>query len=121
MSLSSALRGDLRARAGAIFRVTSANFLAQFDLFRFGFYAAYLAQAFFPASSDVASLMMIFAVFSAGFLMRPIGAVVLGGEIDKVGRRQGRIVTLSLMAVGPFLIVLVPRTPPSACGHRCWC
>ncbi|VEA70033.1 Proline porter II [Serratia rubidaea] len=52
--------------------------------------------------------MMTFAVFGAGFLMRPIGAVVLGAYIDKVGRRKGLIVTLSIMAAGTFLIVLIP-------------
>ena len=62
----------------------------------------------FPASSEFASLMMTFAVFGAGFLMRPIGAIVLGAYIDKVGRRKGLIVTLSIMAAGTFLIVLIP-------------
>lgn len=97
-----------RARIGAILRVTSGNFLEQFDFFLFGFYATYIAHTFFPASSEFASLMMTFAVFGAGFLMRPIGAIVLGAYIDKVGRRKGLIVTLSIMATGTFLIVLVP-------------
>ncbi|MGK3602406.1 MFS transporter [Klebsiella variicola] len=97
-----------RDRIGAILRVTSGNFLEQFDFFLFGFYATYIAHTFFPASSEFASLMMTFAVFGAGFLMRPIGAIVLGAYIDKVGRRKGLIVTLSIMATGPFLIVLIP-------------
>ncbi len=98
----------IQARAGAILRVTSGNFLEQFDFFLFGFYATYIAHTFFPASSEFASLMMTFAVFGAGFLMRPIGAIVLGAYIDKVGRRKGLIVTLSIMAAGTFLIVLIP-------------
>jgi len=98
----------IRNRAGAIVRVTSGNFLEQFDFFLFGFYATYIAHTFFPASSEFASLMMTFAVFGAGFLMRPIGAVVLGAYIDKVGRRKGLIVTLSIMALGTFLIVFIP-------------
>jgi len=97
-----------RAKAGAVFRVTSGNFLEQFDFFLFGFYATYIAAAFFPASSEFASLMMTFAVFGAGFLMRPLGAVILGAYIDDVGRRKGLIVTLSIMASGTILIVLVP-------------
>ncbi len=97
-----------RDRIGAILRVTSGNFLEQFDFFLFGFYATYIAHTFFPASSEFASLMMTFAVFGAGFLMRPIGAIVLGAYIDKVGRRKGLIVTLSIMATGTFLIVLLP-------------
>ncbi|HFD3851249.1 TPA: MFS transporter [Klebsiella variicola subsp. variicola] len=97
-----------RDRIGAILRVTSGNFLEQFDFFLFGFYATYIAHTFFPASSEFASLMMTFAVFGAGFLMRPIGAIVLGAYIDKVGRRKGLIVTLSIMVTGTFLIVLIP-------------
>ncbi|CAK6461591.1 metabolite/H symporter, major facilitator superfamily (MFS) [Klebsiella variicola] len=97
-----------RDRIGAILRVTSGNFLEQFDFFLFGFYATYIAHTFFPASSEFAALMMTFAVFGAGFLMRPIGAIVLGAYIDKVGRRKGLIVTLSIMATGTFLIVLIP-------------
>lgn len=97
-----------RDRLGAILRVTSGNFLEQFDFFLFGFYATYIAHTFFPASSEFASLMMTFAVFGVGFLMRPIGAIVLGAYIDKVGRRKGLIVTLSIMATGTFLIVLIP-------------
>jgi len=99
---------DTRSRIGAILRVTSGNFLEQFDFFLFGFYATYIAHTFFPASSEFASLMMTFAVFGAGFLMRPIGAIVLGAYIDKAGRRKGLIVTLSIMATGTFLIVMVP-------------
>lgn len=103
-----ASQSALRTRAVAILRVTSGNFLEQFDFFLFGFYATYIAHTFFPSESEFASLMMTFAVFGAGFLMRPIGAIVLGAWIDKVGRRRGLILTLSIMATGTFLIVLVP-------------
>ncbi len=97
-----------RAKIAAVFRVTSGNFLEQFDFFLFGFYANHIAAAFFPSSSEFASLMMTFAVFGAGFLMRPLGAVILGAYIDDVGRRKGLIVTLSIMASGTLLIVMVP-------------
>ncbi len=96
------------AKLGAILRVTSGNFLEQFDFFLFGFYATHISQTFFPADSEFASLMMTFAVFGSGFLMRPLGAIVLGAYIDKVGRRKGLIVTLSIMAAGTVLIALVP-------------
>lgn len=96
------------SKLGAILRVTSGNFLEQFDFFLFGFYATYISQTFFPTTSEFASLMMTFAVFGSGFLMRPLGAIVLGAYIDKVGRRKGLIVTLSIMAAGTVLIALVP-------------
>ncbi|CAN5383562.1 MFS transporter [soil metagenome] len=89
-------------------RVTSGNFLEQFDFFLFGFYAADIARTFFPANSEFASLMLTFAAFGAGFLMRPLGAIVLGAYIDTVGRRKGLIATLALMASGTILIAFVP-------------
>jgi MHS family citrate/tricarballylate:H+ symporter-like MFS transporter len=91
-----------------VFRVTSGNFLEQFDFFLFGFYATNVAKAFFPANSEYASLMLTFAVFGAGFLMRPLGAIVLGAYIDEVGRKKGLIVTLATMAAGTMLIAFVP-------------
>ena len=51
-------------------------FRARTDLF--GFYASYIAKAFFPSESEVGSLMLTFMTFGAGFLMRPLGAIFLG-------------------------------------------
>ena len=96
------------SKVGDVLRVTSGNFLEQFDFFLFGFYAADIGKTFFPAESEFASLMLTFAVFGAGFLMRPLGAIVLGAYIDTVGRRKGLIVTLALMASGTILIAAVP-------------
>ncbi|WP_233809470.1 MFS transporter [Paraburkholderia sp. HP33-1] len=100
--------GSRRSKVATVLRVTSGNFLEQFDFFLFGFYATSISKIFFPASSEFASLMLTFAVFGAGFLMRPLGAIFLGAYIDKVGRRTGLIVTLSIMASGTILIACVP-------------
>lgn len=96
------------SRAGTVFRVVSGNFMEMFDFFLFGFYANAIAAAFFPAGDAVASLMMTFMTFGAGFLMRPLGAIILGAYVDRVGRRKGLIVTLALMAAGTLLIACVP-------------
>jgi len=96
------------SKIGAVLRVTSGNFLEQFDFFLFGFYATYIAKVFFPAQSEFASLMLTFSAFGAGFLMRPLGAIILGAYIDKVGRRKGLILTLAIMASGTILIAFVP-------------
>jgi MHS family citrate/tricarballylate:H+ symporter-like MFS transporter len=96
------------SRIGTVLRVTSGNFLEMFDFFLYGFYATDIANAFFPGKSDYLSLMLTFVTFGAGFLMRPLGAVVLGAYIDRVGRRRGLIVTLALMACGTVLIACVP-------------
>ncbi|MDR3535441.1 MAG: MFS transporter [Acetobacteraceae bacterium] len=91
-----------------VLRVTSGNFLEMFDFFLFGFYATYISKAFFPSGSEFASLMLTFMPFGAGFLMRPLGAVLLGGYVDRIGRRKGLIVTLTIMATGTILIAFVP-------------
>jgi MHS family citrate/tricarballylate:H+ symporter-like MFS transporter len=98
----------VQSKFGTVLRVTSGNFMEMFDFFLFGFYATHIAKAFFPASDEFASLMLTFMTFGAGFLMRPLGAILLGAYIDRVGRRQGLIVTLALMALGTVLIACVP-------------
>lgn len=97
-----------RFMLGKVLRVASGNFLEQYDFFVFGFYATYIAKAFFPADSEVASIMLSLATFGIGFLMRPVGAVVLGAYIDRVGRRRGLLVTLGAMAVGTLTITFTP-------------
>ena len=91
-----------------VLRVTSGNFLEMYDFFLFGIYARQIAHTFFPNDDPYASLMLTFLSFAAGFAMRPIGALVLGPYIDRIGRRQGLIVTLSIMACGTILIAFVP-------------
>jgi MHS family citrate/tricarballylate:H+ symporter-like MFS transporter len=91
-----------------VLRVTSGNFLEMFDFFLFGLFARNIAKTFFPATSEYASLMFTFGTFGAGFLMRPLGAIIMGAYIDRVGRRKGLIVTLGFMAMGTILIAFVP-------------
>jgi len=92
----------------AVIRVAGGNFLEMFDFFLFGFYAQQIAKAYFPADSEFASLMLAFGTFGAGFLMRPLGAILLGAYIDRVGRRRGLIATLAIMAAGTVLLAFVP-------------
>ena len=96
------------SKLGTVLRVTSGNFLEMFDFFLYGFYASNIAHAFFPSGSDYASLMLTFVTFGAGFLMRPLGALILGPYVDRVGRRKGLIVTLGIMACGTLLLAFVP-------------
>jgi MHS family citrate/tricarballylate:H+ symporter-like MFS transporter len=99
---------QLKSRIGAILRATSGNFLEQFDFFLFGFYAPLIAKAFFPSENETAALLNTFGVFWLGALMRPVGAIVLGAYIDKIGRRKGLIVTLAIMAIGTVTIAVCP-------------
>jgi MFS transporter, MHS family, citrate/tricarballylate:H+ symporter len=99
---------QLKSRIGAILRATSGNFLEQFDFFLFGFYARYIATAFFPSENETAALLNAFGVFWLGALMRPVGAIVLGAYIDRIGRRKGLIMTLAIMAIGTVTIAFCP-------------
>ena len=98
----------VKSRLGAILRATSGNFLEQFDFFLFGFYAPIIAKAFFPSDNETAALLNAYGVFWLGALMRPVGAIVLGAYVDRIGRRQGLIVTLGIMAIGTVVIAFCP-------------
>jgi metabolite-proton symporter len=95
-------------KLGDVIRVAAGNFLEQYDFFVYGFYASYIGRAFFPNSDPFASLMLSFATFGVGFLMRPLGAIILGAYIDRHGRRVGLILTLGMMALGTLSIAVTP-------------
>src|ERR1700722_1622721 len=92
----------------SIVRVASGNFLEMYDFMGYAYYASYIANAIFPSDNHFASLMLTLGTFGAGYLMRPLGAVVLGAYVDRNGRRAGLILTLTLMAAGTFVIACTP-------------
>lgn len=89
-------------------QVASGNMLEMYDFMVFGYYAAAIGRTFFPSSDPYAELLLSFATFGAGFLMRPLGALVLGAYVDRIGRRKGLILTLTLMAIGTLTLTLTP-------------
>ena len=91
-----------------VFRVASGNFLEMYDFMVFGYFSAAIGRAYFPASSEFASLMFSLTTFAVGFMVRPLGAVFLGAYIDHIGRRKGLLLTLALMSVGTLTIALCP-------------
>ena len=97
-----------KGKIKSVIRVSSGNFLEMYDFMVFGYYAAAIGTTFFPKNSEYASLMLSLATFGVGFLMRPIGAVVLGAYIDRNGRRRGLILTLALMSIGTISVACVP-------------
>ena len=96
------------SKMGNVIRISSGNFLEMYDFMVYAYYASYIAREIFPSNSAYASMMMTLGTFGAGYLMRPLGAVVLGAYVDRHGRRAGLIVTLSLMAVGTMVIACTP-------------
>jgi MFS family permease len=94
--------------ARTVFRFASGNFLEMYDFMVFGYFSAAIGRAYFPATSEFASLMFSMTTFAVGFMVRPLGAIFLGAYIDHIGRRKGLLVTLALMSVGTLTIALVP-------------
>jgi metabolite-proton symporter len=99
---------DRQSSPKNVVRVAAGNFLEMYDFMVFGYYAAAIGRTFFPKGNEIAQLLSAFATFGAGFLMRPLGALVLGAYIDKHGRRKGLILTLGLMSIGTVSIAMVP-------------
>src|SRR3984885_11725605 len=92
----------------SVVRVSAGNFLEMYDFMVYGYYATAIAKAFFPIGNEFSSLMFSLATFGAGFLMRPLGAIVLGAYADRHGRRKGLILTLALMSFGTLSIACLP-------------
>jgi len=99
---------ERRAKVWSVVRVSSGNFLEMYDFMVFGYYATAIGKAFFPSGSAFMSLMLSLMTFGAGFLMRPLGALVLGAYTDRKGRRAGLLLTLTLMSIGIFSIAFMP-------------
>jgi len=97
-----------QSKLRAVVRVAAGNCLEMYDFQIFGYYAPAIALTFFPSGSQFAGLMLSLMTFGAGFLMRPLGAILLGAYIDHHGRRAGLLLTLALMAVGTLSIAVVP-------------
>src|ERR1700757_1428154 len=84
------------------------NIIEWYDFYIFGSLAAVLAVKFFEKSNPVAALLSTIALFTAGFLIRPLGAFVFGWLGDRVGRKYTFIVTLTGMGVSTAVIGMIP-------------
>jgi len=97
---------DVRRRA--IMSCLIGNFLEIYDFTVFGFFATFIGQTFFPSGDPLVSLLSSFATFGVGFVMRPIGGLVMGAYADRFGRRGALIITMAMMAIGTALPGLTP-------------
>ena len=107
-SLAPAARPERLPSFGPIVRVACGNFLEFYDFQVLGYYAAAIAGTFFPSGNEFASLMLSLVTFGMAFMMRPVGALVLGPYVDHRGRRAGLLLTLGLMATGTVSIACTP-------------
>ncbi len=91
-----------------IFSSSLGTLIEWYDFYIFGMLAKTISVQFFPEGNSTAALLSTLAIFAAGFLVRPFGALVFGRLGDLIGRKYTFLLTLVLMGVSTFLIGLVP-------------
>src|SRR5215471_1371606 len=93
-------------------RVTAAgmigNVLEWYDFAIYGYFATQIGRNFFPHEDAVAQLLSAFGVFAIGYLLRPIGGVIVGHIGDRLGRRAALTFSVIAMAIPTFLMGLLP-------------
>jgi MFS transporter, MHS family, proline/betaine transporter len=95
-------------RRRLIVAATVGNLLEWYDFFAFGVLAITMARVFFPAQSEVTSLLLALATYGGGVAIRPLGAIVLGLYADRVGRKAALCLAMYIMGFGTALIVFTP-------------
>ncbi|WP_194473201.1 MFS transporter [Bradyrhizobium sp. CCBAU 51753] len=99
---------DERLTGRAVLGATIGNILEFYDFGTYSFFAIHIGQAFFPASDPFASLMLSLATFGAGFVTRPIGAIVLGSYSDRAGRRPAMTASFAIMSAAILVLAVTP-------------
>jgi MFS transporter, MHS family, proline/betaine transporter len=84
------------------------NALEWFDLLIYGYFAVTISRLFFPSSDATVSLLLALGTFGAAYLVRPLGAIVLGAYADRAGRKASMMVSILLMMIGTFLMAVMP-------------
>ncbi len=96
------------SRLRSIISGSIGNLVEWYDWYAYSAFALYFAPVFFPKGSATAQLLSTAAIFAAGFLMRPLGAWLLGAYADRRGRRAALLLSVRLMAGGSLLIAAAP-------------
>ena len=100
-------RQDKKSRK-AVVAAAFGNILEWYDFAVYGFLATTIGQHFFPSGSQAAGLIATFAVFGVGFVVRPLGGIVIGWIADRRGRKYALLLTLFAMAISTTAIGLIP-------------
>jgi MHS family alpha-ketoglutarate permease-like MFS transporter len=87
---------------------SAGNLVEWYDWYVYSAFTLYFAPVFFPADDPTAQLLSAAAVFAVGFIMRPIGAWLMGIYADRRGRKAGLTLSVSLMCGGSLLIAVTP-------------
>jgi MHS family proline/betaine transporter-like MFS transporter len=91
-----------------IVAATIGNVFEWFDFVVYGFFAVTLAQVFFPTGDPTVSLLVTFGAFGLAYIVRPLGAIVVGGYTDRAGRKAGLLLSMALMMIGTTLMAVTP-------------
>lgn len=97
-----------RKRISSIFGGSVGNLVEWYDWYTYSAFSLYFAHVFFPAGSRSTQLLNAAAIFAVGFLMRPIGAWVMGRYADRHGRKAALTLSVLLMCAGSLLIAVTP-------------
>ncbi|WP_276883773.1 MFS transporter [Campylobacter cuniculorum] len=92
----------------SIVAASSGNLVEWFDFYIYAFTATYFAHTFSSSDNPIIQQINAFGVFAAGFFMRPIGSWLFGSLADKFGRKKSMVFSVVLMALGSFMIAVLP-------------
>jgi hypothetical protein len=84
------------------------NALEWFDLLVYGYLAVTISRLFFPSGSEALSLLLALGTFGASYLVRPLGALVLGAYADSAGRKASLLTSIRLMMIATLLMAILP-------------
>ncbi|KXI62465.1 MFS transporter [Bacillus cereus group sp. BfR-BA-00331] len=94
--------------AGNIFKGSVGNLIEWYDWYVYSAFAVYFSAEFFPKGDPTSQLLNTAAIFAVGFLMRPIGSLLMGRYADRHGRRAALTLSITVMAGGSFIIACTP-------------
>ena len=97
-----------RSRLKNIVGGSAGNLVEWFDWYVYSAFALYFAPSFFPKGDQTAQLLQTAAIFAVGFIMRPLGAWLMGTYADHKGRKAGLTLSVSLMCLGSLMIAVAP-------------
>ncbi|MDE2364176.1 MAG: MFS transporter [Hyphomicrobiales bacterium] len=110
--MSSVSESATTPAAGETFRVLAAasigNALEWYDILVYGYFAVTISKLFFPNADQTVSLLLALGTFGVSYIVRPIGAVVLGAYADRAGRKASMLASIVLMTIGTGMMAVMP-------------
>jgi len=96
------------SQSRVILAASIGNALEWFDFLIYGYFAVNISNLFFPTGDSSVSLLVTFATFGLSYVVRPLGAIVIGAYTDRHGRRAGLTLSIGLMMIGTGMMAVMP-------------